>query len=565
VDTLRRHPLTLFGASLALAAAIAALLPASDGRDGWSLFPPLVAVSVAVLTGRLVLGLSLAVFSGAVLSLIGQVPLYSLPLAAAQRALVDFLWTPLYDSFQLYILGFTVGLIGMVRVVALAGGTRGIAEFLAARAGGARSAAGATYLMGLAIFFDDYANTLVVGTTMRPLADRFRLSREKLAYLVDSTAAPVAGIAVVSTWIGYEVGLFDEFMRQLDTGVSGYELFFMALPLRFYCLLSLLFVGLVTFLRRDFGPMLKAERRALHTGALIAAADTPMSGKNAQAIEPPSGIACHWWVAAVPVGLVIAGVFAFLHLDAWAHEAVLLVRRQHGAWSQDHLTAVFSNAHSARAMFWAAIAGNLAAFALALTRRDTDGGRPISATLALRTWVGGVAGFQHALAILILAWAIKETCQAVDTSGYLVSILAADLDPSLLPLAVFLLAALTAFAIGTSWSTMAILLPTVLPLAHTMGGLPLTAMVAAAVLDGAIFGDHCSPISDTTILSSIASSCDHLAHVRTQIPYALTAMAAAGICGYLGAPHYGAGVGLLLGGIFLLGMLFVFGRNPERL
>ena len=563
MDALRRHPLARVALALAVASLIAALLPASGGRDGWSLFPPLVAVAVAVFSGQLILGLSLSVLSGALLSLAGEVPLADLPLAALQRALVDFLWTPLYDSFQLYILGFTAGLIGMVRVVALAGGTRGIADALAARAAGSRSAAAATYLMGLAVFFDDYANTLVVGTTMRPLADRFRLSREKLAYLVDSTAAPVAGIAVVSTWIGYEVGLFDEFMQQLGTGVSGYELFFMALPLRFYCLLSLFMVGLIVFFRRDYGPMLKAERRARTTGAVIAPGDTPMSGRNARTVEAPPGVAAHWAVAAIPVFLVIAGVFVGLHLDAWSHEAVQAARAAHGAWSQTHLTAVFSNAHSARAMFWAAVAGNIAAFALALSRRAATGERPISGQAALRAWAGGVAGFQHAIAILVLAWAIKETCQAVDTSGYLVATLAGDFDPALLPLAVFLLAALTAFAIGTSWSTMAILLPTVLPLAHALGGLPLTAMVAAAVLDGAIFGDHCSPISDTTVLSSIASSCDHLAHVRTQIPYALSAMFAAGLCGYLGAPYYGAGFGLLLGGGMLVAVVLVLGRRPE--
>ena len=188
--------------SLAGALLITLLIPELDGRSGLSLLPPLTAILVAIATGRLILGLSLAIIGGAFISLPAETPFYTIPFRGIERALLDFVWAPLRDSFQLFILGFTASLIGMVRVIALAGGTRGIAELLVAKAAGARSTRMATVLLGLAIFFDDYANTMVVGTTMRPITDRFRISREKLAYLVDSTAAPIAGIAIVSTWIG---------------------------------------------------------------------------------------------------------------------------------------------------------------------------------------------------------------------------------------------------------------------------------------------------------------------------------------------------------------------------
>ena len=167
-------------------------------------------------------------------------------------------------SFQLYILAFTAALIGMVRVTSLTGGNLGIASLLASRAEGARSTRVAAFLMGLAIFFDDYANTIVVGTTMRPIADRFRVSREKLAYLVDSTAAPIAGVALISTWIGYEVGLFDDLMRGLHTGISGYQLFFSALPVRFYCLFTLVFVARLCLVPAGLRP--HAPCRAPRTG-----------------------------------------------------------------------------------------------------------------------------------------------------------------------------------------------------------------------------------------------------------------------------------------------------------
>ena len=233
---------------LALAAAwlFTALIPDQGNTSGLSLFPPVAAILIAITSGRLILGLVLAIFGGALISLPADVPIYMIPLVGFERAVVDFVWSPLRDSFQLFILGFTASLIGMVRVISLAGGTRGIADVLVAKAAGARSTRIATAFLGLAIFFDDYANTLVVGTTMRPITDRFLISREKLAYLVDSTAAPVAGVAIVSTWVGFEVGLFNSAMEQVQSGISGYELFFRALPARFYCLLTLAFVVVST-------------------------------------------------------------------------------------------------------------------------------------------------------------------------------------------------------------------------------------------------------------------------------------------------------------------------------
>ena len=549
----------------AAAALLCALLPERGGTDGWSLFPPLLAILVAVASGRLVWGLCLALFSGALIALPTDVPVYMWPLHALYMAAIDFVWTPLRDSFQLFILGFTASLIGMVRVVSLAGGTRGIAEALVRRAASARSTRLATALLGLAIFFDDYANTIVVGTTMRPITDRFRISREKLAYLVDSTAAPVAGVAVISTWIGFEVGLFGDAMDSLGTGISGYELFFRALPARFYCLLTLFFLLVSTLMRRDYGPMLRAERRARQHNQPLAPGAQPMTGDAHQVPDHPD-IAGHWAVAALPVGLVIFGVLAGMHWDARNAEAVIAARGEHAFFSRVYWTAIFSNADGAKVMFLSSLAGSGLAFVFARTRKSLrDGRRPLTLSAILRTWVSGITGFSYALLILVLAWAIKEMCQAVHTSDYLIGALESVLDPRFLPLLVFGLAAAVAFSIGTSWTTMALLLPTMLPVAHQMGDITLVILVAAAVLDGAIFGDHCSPISDTTVLSSIAASCDHIAHVRTQAPYAITTMCIAAVCGYLGSTLlYSTYVGLGLGMLVVVATLFIVGRDPDR-
>ncbi|NKB65732.1 MAG: hypothetical protein GKR89_01605 [Candidatus Latescibacteria bacterium] len=539
-------------------------LPQRGDQGGWSLLPPLLAIAVAVATRRPSLGLATALLGGALLHQLDAVPWYILPWTALQHALTDFIWVPLRDSFQLYILAFTLALVGMVRIVACSGGTRGIARFLARRAEGARSTQLAAFCMGLAIFFDDYANTLVVGTTMRPLADRFGVAREKLAYIVDSTAAPVAGLAVISTWIGYEVALFEDAMGTAGAGVSGYELYFKALPSRYYCILALTLVGLSVFSRRDFGPMLAVQRRsAVPTAAREL--DNPSPGvapaRAGDLEEAPLGIELSPLLALAPVALVVLGVLVGLQIDVWDNPDVAPVRRQYGLTGPLYWNAVFSNAYSARVMFLAAVAGSLLAFILGLTRRDKKG-RPLPPRRLILAWGRGIRGFGGALVLIVLAWSIKEACNAAGTADYLAAAWSDGVNPGLLPLGVFLLGGVVAFLIGTSWATMALLLPTTLPLAYQLGGLELAAPVAAAVLDGAIFGDHCSPISDTTVLSSAATGCPHMDHVRTQLPYALTAMTAAALLGYLGGTLFYPGyVGLLLGVAALIAVLWIWGRK----
>ena len=534
--------------------------------NGWSLFPPLLAVLTATLSGWLISGLSLAILAGGLISIYGTVPIAEVPLATLHRTFIDYLWIPLTNSFQFYILGFTVSLLGLVRVTSLSGGNQGIAKILASRANGARSTRLAAFLMGLAIFFDDYANTIVVGTTLRPMTDRFRVSREKLAYIVDSTAAPIAGIALISTWIGYEISLFEDLMNDLDTGLSGYQLFFMALPSRFYCIFTLFFVALSSWFQRDYGPMLRAERRANTTGQVLRSGSVPLTRNWDNDVSSVKGITPAWWTAALPIVTIVVGVVIGMMIDTFEIQEVAKVRLKETIFSLNYWTTCFSNANSARVLFHASLLGSALAIFLAISRRNSDtGALAISPIKVLSTWAKSITGIYYALAILILAWAMKEVCSDVGTSTYLTSVLSPISSPSLLPVLIFGLASLVAFSIGTSWATMAILIPTVVPLAHAMGGLSLTILSAAAVLDGAIFGDHCSPTSDTTVMSSIASSCDHRDHVLTQLPYALTTMSVAATFGYLGSSllySNWTGLGLGLGAILII--ILVVGKNPDE-
>ena len=518
----------------------------------WSVLPPLLAIVLAFATGRLVLSLLTAIVVGAILAA-GWNPFEFVP-----RVVVDYGWrATLTDSFKLWIFAFTTALIGMVGLVTRAGGVQGVVEKLARVAKGRRSAQVVAWLMGVAIFFDDYANTILVGSTMRPLTDRMRISREKLAYIVDSTSAPVAGIAVISTWIGYEVGLLGDLAKGLGLGMDGYGMFFSALPFRFYCMFTLVFGTVLVFSGRDFGPMLRAERRALETGAVIRPGGTPLTSGTFRSADAKDGVPRMAWIAVVPVAVVLLATVIGLLWDGGGLARVAedpLALLSVSMWRD----AFGGAANSTRVLAVASIVGSAVAFALVLGRRLLTFGESVKA------YGRGMQSMWLAIVILTLAWGIKAVCDDLGTSQFLVAGLRDVLHPAVLPLAIFSLAALVGFATGTSWGTMGILIPTAAPLAFHLAGPEAMFLSVAAVLDGAIFGDHVSPISDTTVMSSMSSACDHLDHVRTQMPYATVCMAAAGIFGYgWNALGYGYVYSWILAPAALAAVVFLVGRRAE--
>ncbi len=524
--------------------------------DWSSLVPPVLAIFLALMFQRLLLALLAAVYAGAVI-LAGFDPI-----AGGVETVHTYLVGNLLDEFNLYIFGFTFSLVGMVSVATRAGGTHGLVEAIRRLARTARSTRVATALMGLAVFFDDYANTVVVGTTMRPLTDKMRISREKLAYLVDSTAAPIAGIALVSTWIGFEVEQFQKLSDFLDLGSNGYALFFQVLPFRFYCMFTVGFVFLSALLARDFGPMLRAERRASATGQALRPGSRPLTSATFQEQGPVEGAPLRWYNAILPVALVLFGVLGGM---AWVGSGAP-VMEGHGfsvlsleSWRLAFIGVGEIENAGPKILFAAAMAGSLLAGVLAV------GQGILTVRESVIAWLTGAQAMLLANGVLLLAWAIRSVSTDLGTPFFLAALLDGLVSPMVIPLLVFVLAAAVAFATGTSWGTMGILLPTVGPMAASLGQPHLLLLSMGAVLDGAIFGDHCSPISDTTVLSSIASGCDHVDHVRTQIPYAVTTMLVAGLAGYLpvaaGAPDW---LPYVLGPGVILVVLLGFGRNPDR-
>lgn len=540
--------------AICLSAALAGGSQPIGSPPWYGILPPLLAVMLALMTNRIFLSLGTAVLAAGLLSVAAD-PFFSpggLLRVTGGQFVIDAVWSLDDSSWKwdnLRILAYVVLVMAMISVMLAGGGLQGLASWLMGFARSVRSTKLVTVAAGLVIFIDDYANTMIVGSTLRSATDRQRISREKLAFLVDATAAPVAGIAVISTWIGMEVLLLSDLAVEHGVTKDGYAMFFDALGFRFYCILMIAFVILNAFSGADFGPMARAERRARTRGKLIDDDARPMTARSLSAAGPHPQARIRAATAVLPMAALLVVFVGLLWIGGGgefklAADPRAIVRLS--VWRE-----VLSFADSIRLLVVASAAGLLLAAALAVI----IGRIPLSALA--RAVYTGAKGSLLPSAVLVMAWSLKAVCTQLQTGEFLSAAFADSLSPRLFPVLVFVVAAVTSFATGTSWGTMAILIPTAIPVALKLDGGygPVTMISIAAVLDGAIFGDHCSPISDTTIMSSVASACDHLAHVRTQIPYSLLVAGVALCIGYLPAACGASCWFGILGGVCLLGLL----------
>lgn len=613
---------------------------------GWlSILPPVVAIILALITREVISSLFLG-------TVIGATFVFSYnPFIGFLRTLDKYLLGSVADTAHSAIIIFSLCLGGMIGVVNRTGGMQGIVDLISRMVRGPRSAQLATWCMGVLIFFDDYANTLIVGNSMRPVTDKNRISREKLSYIVDSTSAPVAGIAVLSTWIGYEIGLIREAFVNLGIPETNfYGVFLQTIPFRFYCLLTLFFGFMIAFFRRDFGPMLKAEQRAYHEGKVLSDAARPISSPESAAPELPADMPKRWYNAAIPIAIVIIGTFVGLLGDGGMYSphfylqqaetealtgskslTIMSVSQDNGTLTAsgedftfarinfDDKTAfagksgieaintlrqlkegdvintilapstmtfaekarsAFSNADSTRVLIWVSVLGSMIAVFLGWIQGL------INLETGLKAWVDGARTLIMAVIIMTLAWSINGVCTELGTAHWVVAMVTDVVPHWMLPTIIFIIACFISFATGTSWGTMAILLPISIPLAYHLNMQHYQANIASlpnapemmvfikqslllsigAVLEGSIFGDHCSPISDTTIMSSMASGSDHIDHVRTQAPYAATVALITIILCYIPA-GLGASPFIMIpvSMVILGGFLFTFGQKPEKI
>ena len=431
----------------------------------------------------------------------------------------EYIIEALFDTGHLSIIVFSMMIGGMVNLITRNGGMKGVVNRLSKYARNSRSGQFVTWLLGIAIFFDDYANTLVVGNTMRPVTDRLKISRQKLAYIVDSTAAPIAAIAFVTTWIGAELSYIQDGINTIGLDKSPYTIFLNSLSYSFYPIFALIFILLLVWKQRDFGPMHKAECHARQHGVDVSDDADSFSNKLNE-LEVPENIKARAYNAVIPVAIIIFGTLAGLLYTGW----------DAAVWEQDisftkKLSETIGAADSYKALLWSSLSGMIVAVIL------TQIQRLLSLKDSVDSLINGFRTMLTAIIILVMAWSIVTVTQHMHTADFISHILIEfDMAPFLVPALTFIMAALVAFSTGSSWGTMAILYPLILPASWLIGaenGLDVTQNyqiffnVVSTVLAGSVLGDHCSPISDTTILSSLASSCNHIEHVRTQLPYAL--------------------------------------------
>lgn len=541
----------VFGAFCALAAWFGHA--GDESQASWhSIIPPLLAIILAFLTRNVLLSLGAAVVAGGLLTSIPAAPTSFGAWATGAKATISLVAATATNRRSLLTLSFIAPMFAMVEIVIAAGGFRGIVAWLMRRVRTGKSAQLATATMGVLCFIDDYASAIIVGSMMQPITDRFRVSRAKLAFLVDATSAPVSGLAIISTWIIFETSLFAGVSEQLGLGKSGYAMFFDALSFRFYCVLMLAFMYAHILMGRDFGPMRRAEEQARNSPDVLQNGDG--SGAATSGAAPGKAI-----TALLPLcGLVLFHLTG-LWLDG---DGPAKLAGAGKLLSPTYWQAVIGAAkHSQQILVCAALFG----MAIALASGALSGS--LRAPAVPGCLYRGVRRAILPCVILILAWSLKNCCERLGTGQFLTGLLADRLPAYCFPPLVFTVGCVISFATGTSYGTMAILIPTAIPIAYAFDGNtygPTTIICLGAVLDGAIFGDHCSPISDTTILSATASSCDLILHTRTQLPYSLLVAAVALVCAYtpsaLGlSPRWS----FALSGLVILAVLFALGRRTE--
>jgi Na+/H+ antiporter NhaC len=554
--------------------------PMPDAKYGaWVLLPPLVTIVLAIALRQVIPALAIGVLVAAYM----LVPCKPPPPDAVggdvvwglRLAVEDYLLGALArldpDSGEvnyghLKIIVFTLMIGGMVGVVAANGGTRAAVERVARWASTRERGQLAAWFAGLIVFFDDYANAMIVGPAMRPMTDRLRISRAKLAYIVDSTAAPVASIALIGTWVGAEISYIERGLVRVNEGVgpawldgvTAYSAFVASIPYRFYAILALVMVFLVAWLGRDFGSMRKAEERAVQTA-------DPTEVQQAHSVEAISGRA---WYAVVPVLVLVFLTIALLVVTGWP--AAGLVSIKTGADMPHWLAlvvSVFKDADPYNSILYGALGALVVAVVISLGTRSLTLAKSVDAATDV------MSRMLPTIIVLVFAWTLSAAMDDLRLGEVAVALLQArEFDARWLPLLIFVSSCVVSFATGTSWGTMGILCPATVTISASLladvpaeQALPLFYASVGAVLAGSVFGDHCSPISDTTVLSSIASECSLEQHVWTQIPYAVTVAVVSTLCGellcrYLNHPAW---VGLLTGTAVLLLIVLVVGRRPR--
>lgn len=533
--------------------------PAALGASlgAMSLLPIILAVALAFATGDVILSLFTGYIGGmAMLAVVEGTSASALPGAVLSRACRGIVATAsTWDNASVLILCVAVG--GMVEVLRCTGGFAVLAGRLVRRINSPRKANIISQLFCTLFFFDDYANALISGPVLQTMTDKAGLSRARLSYIVDSTAAPVAGIAVVSSWVAVEVSVIDEGLALAGLGMSGFELFLHSIPYCFYCLFALAFMLLSSVMGREYGPMLAAERAA-RRARRESSAEPDAENAPADKSDGRRVFVCVFSVAL----LLVTAMLSFY--TSGRAEAVELGLIAPGApFTLATVSTAVAQADTIFLVLRAALLCGLAAIALTKLLRLSSVGEGIKA------WLHGAEALMPTIVILLLAWSLADVVKNLGTVYYVVEIISAGVPAFLVPSLIFVCCCLISFASG-SYGCMFMVMPMAIPIASAVvgaenlsGDSSFLLLCVASVLSGSIFGDHCSPMTDCTVLAALGSGCNIMEHVRTQLPYAMTVAAVTIVFGtLLTALGMSVWLSLALGCAAMAALLLVIGKKP---
>lgn len=459
-----------------------------------SIIPALIAIILSFVTRNTIVSLVAACITGTLLA--GQGALGFPTLLKESLGTTSFSWVMLLNTFIAIIVAY----------FQKTGAIQSFSQMIHDKNLSRRGAQLMAWVLGIFVYFSDSFSPLFVGSTMRSITDKARISREKLAYIADSTSAPVSVLVPITGWAAYLSGLAVG-IGCIATDEDAASLFLHAIPFNFYALLAVAMVGLIgSGILKDFGPMAKAEKRAMEEGKVLRDGAVPLIGKELTEMKAYEGIRPRVFLNFLLPVLMIVTIALGTYIT-------------------------LGSAKTMEAFLFVIIFMSISMILQGIPFREV-----------VDTLTDGIKGAVPAVTLLALAYSINALSKSMGTANYIVSLSEDFLTPALLPAIIFLISAIMAFATGSSWGTFAICMPIALPLAFTFTGGTLSPLIHAcfaAVAGGGVFGDHCSPLSDTTVLSSTGSAADHIDHVQTQLPYALC-------CGTLAVILY-----LVIGFVFI--------------
>ncbi len=490
----------------------------------WALVPPIVAIGLALITKEVYSSLFVGILMGGLLYSGFQFEL------TITHIFVDGIIGVLSDSYNVGILVFLVILGAMVSLMNKAGGSAAFGQFAASKIKNRVGAQLATILLGILIFIDDYFNCLTVGSVMRPVTDKFKVSRSKLSYLIDATAAPVCIIAPISSWAAAVTGFVE--------GEDGFSIFIRAIPYNFYAILTIVMMVGMVLMRTEFGKMKEHEKNAALKGDLFTTPGRPYENTKAEKISTKGGVID----LLIPIiALIICCVIGMIYTG--------------GFFEGESFVTAFSNSDASLGLTLGSFFGLIITILLYQIRQV------LSFKECMNCIPDGFRAMVPAILILTFAWTLKAMTDSLGADLYVAGLVESSAGALLnfLPAIIFVVGCLLAFATGTSWGTFGILIPIVVAVFQNSNP-QLMIISISACMAGAVCGDHCSPISDTTIMASAGAQCEHVNHVSTQLPYAVVAAAVSFVTYIVAGFVQTAWIALPLGIVLMVVALFVI-RN----